>query len=186
MVIQRSMRRPHENIPTEATIEDAIADALASSQNFQREFLARCGFSGERLNAELAWEEQRAYGERTKWHRHWWCKGCGGPGCNAETDLFLLFRVSETRRFGLLCEVKRGALSKWTTPGGVPQHESYKHRKMCVAAQKYYMNTRELYTVLIAPVEFARCHTEGVADFDVSITPRSLAAHVPILASCPK
>jgi hypothetical protein len=169
-----------KNKISELDIDRAIANAIASSRDFQQWLLAHTKFSSCASDAILLINEAIALKPRKKpenWWRHWWCTIDEGAAC--ETDIFLVFGFPDSdRRIALHVEDKPPH-GKFTPD----QPLYYKRRAAYMANKPQFMSYSEFATVLIAPNSFLEVNTDAVSHFDTCIAYESIAQHVPLISS---
>jgi hypothetical protein len=171
--------RTHKAI-SELDLDRAIAEKIASSQDFRTWLLKQTKFASDASDALLLIDEQIAAKPKKKpenWWRHWWCEL--GPGDGSETDIFVVFGFpNSNRRIALHIEDK--------PPHGKfepNQHVNYGRRAKHMANNPNYMDYGDYATILIAPESFLAKNAAEVGHFDTRISYESIASEIPLIHS---
>jgi hypothetical protein len=160
----------------EDSLNLAFANKLIESTEFISWVLNQTKFAEYAKTARLLHEEQEQARKARFWWRHWWCH-VPDLGEESETDIFLVFEVSDTKkRFSLHVENK---LSNSTF---IPNQEaSYAVRAsyMLNYTKAAEFHCTDYDTMLIAPHSFRNKYRDQSDLFGCFIAHEDIAKFIP-------
>jgi hypothetical protein len=174
-------------LPSEDTLCRLFSEHLKSSQEFASWVLNQTKFAGYSSTARLLHEEQvlqRPHVLPERWWRHWHTSKVK-TGTGQETDIFLVFEISERKeRFSLLIENKRRIkLSPLEAEKFREQAEAYKPRGQFTLGKTEFLGCNDFDTVLIAPHKFRAAHRATCDLFSSYLAYKDIAEFIPEFGS---
>src|SRR6266446_1022821 len=170
--------------PTEDDLCRAFANKLKESPEFASWLLDRTGFSGDRSRARLLHEEQvrrRPHVDAENWWRHWHSAQVKKSGRGQETDIFLVFEPTESKKRFALCieNKKRRVLSKREADEFREQAEAYEPRARFMRNKHEFLSYDDFVTVLVAPIAFRNGYIATCDLFNFYIAYENVANFIP-------
>jgi predicted RNA-binding Zn-ribbon protein involved in translation (DUF1610 family) len=157
----------------------AFANAVDESIEFRVWLLQRTKFRDAATNSSLLKNEQEKARSARFWWRHWWCS-LPELGGDSETDIFLAFEEPSGKRFCLHIENK---LAKSTFTRGQEDNYAIRAEYMLTHTKSAKLRCTDFETVLIAPREFLRTHSDKAEKFGSKISHEEIAEYVSVFGT---
>jgi hypothetical protein len=167
-------------MPTEADLDEALADALRTNVSFATWFLSRTKFPGA-IDAVPWVRSDNPWSRVTLTIIHASTGESQAQRRDCETDVLAVYEVPNGKRLALHIENK---LADGTfTPD---QPALYRERKDQWKGRVKLGNYTDALTVIVAPKAFLDRNPDGVAEFDSQVTHEELAEHLEVFKYCLK
>lgn len=154
----------------------AFAEMIAESAEFRRWVIEKTKFAGAGTSSKLLREEQAAARSAKYWWRHWWCF-VPEVGAESETDIFLAFEESNSKkRFALHFENK---IENSTFQPNQAESYDCRARHMLTNTKSATLRCTEFDTILIAPASFHAAYEGQCAHFGCFIAHEEIARFIP-------
>lgn len=159
----------------EAELDNAFAEMLLLSHNFQHWVLSGGRFGKGAAQMRLLHREQQEARTAARWWKHWWCRL--PDGTEGETDILAIFEDANGERVALHIENK-------PSHGKLTHEQSihYRRRAAYKAFTSDWLTYSDFECILLAPMRFLERNADQAALFDRTITYENVAIFVPLFA----
>lgn len=161
---------------TEDQLCELFAEKVKDVPQFTAWLLRLTKFAPYASHARLLHDEQMSIRPRNRWWRHWWCNAPGLTKQGRETDIFMVFEVTEPIPFRFALHVENKLGNGRFTDG---QAQDYSVRASAMTDRADYLNHTDFTTILLAPKKFVDRFPIESEQFDVFLSYADVSTWIP-------